>query len=168
MDRVSLVHPTVKVIISSELRQQHWPKHTLLLRKHLLPHSSQRPYICPGGWSFPWLSNAFCSPHNPYEIGAIIIPIIQMRTLGFREGKSLVPDHTGALTKIKILEKRNWLGLCLHPLQTYSRGNSKCLHMCACTSEWDGRKSKHVVSYFQYFLEGERWSWLMSNKPFNQ
>lgn len=168
MDRVSLVHPTVKVIISSELRQQHWPKHTLLLRKHLLPHSSQRPYICPGGWSFPWLSNAFCSPHNPYEIGAIIIPIIQMRTLGFREGKSLVPDHTGALTKIKILEKRNWLGLCLHPLQTYSKGNSKCLHMCACTSEWDGRKSKHVVSYFQYFLEGERWSWLMSNKPFNQ
>lgn len=168
MDRVSLVHPTVKVIISSELRQQHWPKHTLLLRKHLLPHSSQRPYICPGGWSFPWLSNAFCSPHNPYEIGAIIIPIIQMRTLGFREGKSLVPDHTGALTKIKILEKRNWLGLCLHPLQTYSKGNSKCLHMCACTSEWDGRKSKHVVSYFQYFLEGERWSWLMRNKPFNQ
>lgn len=162
MDRVSLLHPTVKVIISSELCQQHWPKHILLLQKHFLPHSSQGPYICPEGWSFPWLSNAFCSPHNPYEIGAIIIPTIQMRTVGFREVKSLVPDHTGALTKIKILEKRNWVGLCLQPLRTYSKGNSKC-SLYACMREWMGRKEEQTSSFLLSVIF-RRWEMVLTDE----
>ena len=48
MDRVSLLHLTVKVIISSELCQQHWPKHTLLLRK-----TPSTPFLA-GPIYLPW------------------------------------------------------------------------------------------------------------------